>query len=112
MKAQGGQYGVKETIEVVKLGGALLKAGKNIWADKKIGMDDLGHLMAAVPHVQPAVDNIGLVPKEVSELDSDDAAKIVAAFDDEFGTGEWAKIGAHALQIGLHALAIVKLVKE
>lgn len=74
----GGQYGVKETLDVVDLGLSLLVVGKQALADGKVNFNDVGLILSVFPKVQPAIDNAGQVPKELSELDEQDSAAVIS----------------------------------
>ncbi len=73
-----GQHSVKETKEVLDLGFALTAA---IIASKEsnggFGMEDMANLMLVWPSVSGAVDNIGAVPAELGELDSEDVKELL-----------------------------------
>lgn len=106
------KIGVKETKEVLALGFALGKAGKAAYADKKIGFEDLAHLMAIFPSLQPAMEGMNLVPSEIKDLDSEEGKEILLFAGKELA-GMFSsdaelvvKINA-ALEAGL---AIVKLI--
>jgi len=104
--------GLKETKEVLDLGFALGGAVKQGLADGKLGLEDMGLLVALIPSLGPAFDGIGDVPAELKDLDSDEAkelleyagAKLGAVFSDE---ELLLKINA-GLEVGL---AVAKLIK-
>jgi hypothetical protein len=77
-KAMAGQYGLKETKEVLDFISAGVAAGVAIGADGKVDVQDLGQLLTVIPSVGPAFDSIALVPKEVGELDDADALELIA----------------------------------
>lgn len=69
---------VKNTKEALDLVLALYKAGDGALADGKLGFDDLAQLMAVVPKIGPAVADMGKIPQEFADLDSAEAAELVA----------------------------------
>jgi cell pole-organizing protein PopZ len=70
--------GIKELKEVVALAIGLANAGIKIGKDGKIGLDDVGHLMAVVMLIAPAVDGITKLPAEVLDLSAPEAAEVIA----------------------------------
>jgi hypothetical protein len=73
-----GKYGVKETKEMLDLGFALAKAGKEALADGKVNLLDLGVVMPVFPIVGTAVEGAPLVPLELGEIDEADSAELLA----------------------------------
>jgi len=74
----GGQYGVKETLEVLDLGFAVAVGIHNAQADGKIDLSDIGQLFPVAQAIPAAVADVALVLKELEELDADDQAKVLA----------------------------------
>jgi hypothetical protein len=108
------QFGVKETKEVLDLALGAVKAGTAIAADKKVDLNDLSHVLALLPVVQPAFDKIDQVPKELSDLDASEAADLVAHVSANLQvTDEKAKIHiAYGLKIVHKAYLIYVDVKD
>lgn len=73
-----GQYSIKETKELLDVAIAGAHAGFNIAADGKVDMNDLQHVLPMLPVLQPGFDKIDQVPKELGELDAQEAADLVA----------------------------------
>jgi hypothetical protein len=73
-----GKYSVKNTLEVVDLGIAVGVGLKNAKADGKLDLSDIQHVFPVVFSLQPAIDELGVVPKELGELDQEELALIVA----------------------------------
>lgn len=71
-------HGIKETKEALDLALGAVKAGLAVSADGKVDLNDLSHVLALVPKIQPAIDQIELVPKELGDLDAAEAAELVA----------------------------------
>lgn len=109
-----GQYGVKETKEVLALGFALGGAWKNAQKDGKVSIDDLVYLLPAVQIAPAALADLALVPKEFSELDPADAAELVAYAKvevDGLVNDEQAKKVVHAaLKLGLAAAELIAVI--
>jgi len=108
----GGVYGVKNTIEAVDLGLSIGVAVKNARADGTIDAADVVHLIPAVAKVGPAVADAALIPKEVGELDAEDATQIVASVQSrlpELGDARAVAIAGKSLAV---AVAVAELVSE
>lgn len=73
-----GQYAIKETKELLDLALAGVDCGQNVAADGKVDLNDLAHVLKLVPYVQPGIDKINEVPKELGDLDAQEAADIIA----------------------------------
>lgn len=73
-----GQYAVKETKELLDLALGAVKAGTNIASDGKVDLNDLQHVLALVPLIQPGIDKIDQVPKELGDMDAAESAEVVA----------------------------------
>lgn len=108
-----GQYGVKESKEVLDLGFAVGQALKNAKADGKVDVADLVYLLPAIQVAGPAMSNLALVPKELGELDAADAAelmshasvKVAGLVDDEHKK----KVVNAALKVGLAVAELVSV---
>lgn len=70
--------GIKNILEVVDLGLALVDVGVSVAKDGKVGIDDLGHVMKLVPVAGPAVEDIKEVLGEALDLDTAEGQQIVA----------------------------------
>lgn len=73
-----GQYGIKETKECLDAGFAVLRAVKSSMEDGSISYLDIGNLIIVFPAIGPALENIAAVPKELSELSSEEAGELLA----------------------------------
>jgi len=71
------QYSIKETKEALDLALSCVKAFGDIRADGKTDMNDLQYVVALVPKLQPALDKIELVPKEMGELSAEESEELV-----------------------------------
>lgn len=74
----GGQYGVKETKEVLDGVFAGVAAFQSAKEDGKIDLADIQHLIPLFVTLAPAIDKIDQMPKELGELDQADADDILA----------------------------------
>lgn len=70
--------GTKELTEVVDLGLTIISVGQAAMKDGKIDVSDLGLLFQLVPAVGPALDGIGDIPAEVTDLSEAEAADLAA----------------------------------
>lgn len=109
----GEKHGIKETKEVLDLGFAVGKVVKDGLADGKIGLEDLGLLMGLVPHLGPAFGDIGKVPDELKDLDSDETKELLEYASNKlegvFSDQELiAKINA-GLKVGLAVAELIKV---
>ena len=81
---------IKNTLEVVTFGAALTTAILTAREDGKIDANDLANFVAVVPLIGPALEGIGEVPTELSDLNEveqeeiiDDVKSIVGDVSDE-----------------------------
>lgn len=70
--------GVKEVLDVVDCGVALVNCGLLVAKDKKISLDDLPHVFAVIPKLVPAIEGVKEIPAELKDIDSAEAAEVVA----------------------------------
>lgn len=109
----GGQFGVKETKELLDLGFAVVEAGKGVMADGKVTFTDVAYVVPVFPKLEAGLAGAALAPKELGELDEADEkelldytkAKLPGAISDELLR---AKVFAY-LRVGLafaHALSV------
>lgn len=70
--------GTQEFKDLIDLALALVEAGLEVSADKKIDVTDLAAIMKVIPLVGPAVEHIGDIPSELGDLDADEAGELVA----------------------------------
>ena len=87
------KLGIKETKEAVTLIARVAKVADDAYADEKIGIDDLGHLMALVPVAGSGAEGISSVPAELKDLDETEEAELEAHVDAEFGSGTFSEYG-------------------
>lgn len=107
------QYGIKETKEALDLAFAAIHCGISIAEDKKVDLQDLTHVIALVPMLQPGLGDIALVPKEIGELSTEEANELVAYAAAKLTLpGAKAKIYvAYSLKLIQRALVIVGDIK-
>ena len=79
-----GQYNVSETKKVVSLVAKAVQVVTLVKQDGKVDFNDIGHLMVLYPALQ-ALPNFGVIPKEISDLDTVDAADLIAHVGLELG---------------------------
>lgn len=72
------KLGIKEVKEMVDLVVAVVESGAEIMKDGKVGIEDLGSVMRLVPYIGPAVQDAHMIPAELKDLDSDEAAELLA----------------------------------
>jgi len=108
----GDKEGIKETKEVLALGFAFAKSFKLAKADGNINLLDAPHLMAALPHLGPALDNVGKVPHEIKDLSEEEVGELLKfaalhlseSMDDESLVVKVEK----SLKVGLAVLDLLK----
>ena len=71
------EYSVKETKELLGLCFALGLAIKGAKLDGKVGADDLLLLVPLLPMVGAAMDKLGEIPNELSELDESEKSELL-----------------------------------
>jgi hypothetical protein len=81
-------YGIKETKEALSAIIALANVGDMAAKDGKIDFADLPLLIGVVPKIQPAIDGSGLIPKELGDLSSAEAAEVIAFVGSELAIGD------------------------
>jgi hypothetical protein len=81
-------YGVKETKEAISAIIALANAGDSAAKDGKIDFADLPLLIGIVPKMQPAIDGSGMIPKELGDLSSAEAAELIVMIGAELAVGD------------------------
>ncbi len=108
-----GQYGVKESKEVLALGFALGGALKSAKKDGKIDVSDIVYLLPAIQASSAALADLSLVPKELGELDVAEAVELLnyakgevdGLVDDE----QAKKVVNAALKVGLSVAELVSV---
>jgi len=78
-----GQYGIKETKEVVKFGVELGEAVDRAMSDDKMEVADLVHLVPAFTAAGPAFSDISLVPKEMKDMDEAESKELMDYVESE-----------------------------
>jgi len=73
----GGKYGIKETKEFLDLGFSLWGAVDAAGADDKYDFNDMAYLIPIIPKLEPGIGDIGLMPKEMADLDDEDAKELL-----------------------------------
>lgn len=107
-----GVYGVKETKEIITLGGKIGMAFKLAAADEKYDFSDLMYLGPVIESVMPAIEDASIALKELGELDSEDAAEIVAHSNSVLGDSTPEEVTKEAILAGLHIAKLVSLLKK
>ncbi len=72
-------HGIKETKEAISGAVALVNAGVAIAADKKVSLEDLSHLMMALPKVIAGLEGMDKLPAEVMDLSDEEGLQLVAS---------------------------------
>lgn len=82
----------KETNDAVIAAAKFYKLGKEVYADKKIGLSDIPLIIGAAPGIisstSAAVENGGKIPSEIGHMTSEGAAKLTESIKKEFGVDE------------------------
>ena len=73
---QVGEHGIKETLEIVDLGMALISAVFQARADGKIDLNDVSYLMPAFMAFPAAITDIGQFMPEVKDLQAEEIEHI------------------------------------
>src|SRR5690606_14394263 len=71
-------HGTKELKELLDLILKGVEVGVLASKDGKVDAQDLGLLLTLVPHIQPAVDGVGMIPAELGDLSAEEAAEVIA----------------------------------
>lgn len=66
---------LKQWLDVVMAGAG---AVQNALVDGKLGLEDIGHLVSVLIPIGPALQNVGDLPKEFSDLDESESAALMA----------------------------------
>ena len=103
---------IKDVKEVVQFGHAVIKAGKDIFGGG-FHPDKLGELLPVYQTAIPAFENIGDVPKELEDLDSDEIAEL-SALVIAGGTipEEAGRIVAKSLKVAVSVYELIKEIKD
>jgi hypothetical protein len=103
--------GVKELKEMIDLALAGVDVGIKASADGKVDVQDLSLLLSLIPLAGPAIDGVGEIPAELSDLSADEAAEVVAHIMAKLslGNGKAIRVAEKALKA---ALAVYMLVQE
>lgn len=77
---------IHNTKEALMLGFSLIGAIKvSKENDGKINAADLGNLVMVFPHLGPAIDDAGMIVKEMKDLDSDEAKELMVFASEKLG---------------------------
>lgn len=106
-----GMYGIEETKKVVDLGLAVGAAVKGALADGKIGLEDLGQLMALAQAFGAGMPNLSQAAKEVGDMQSQDAADLVLYVAGKVGQSKAEKVSVASLKLGHAVIALVEEIK-
>lgn len=78
LMAASEKLSIKNTLEIVDFGVALAEAIEKSKADGHIGIEDIGNLFPVAPLVLPMINDIGMVPKELGDLDEEELEVLLA----------------------------------
>lgn len=103
-------YGIKETKEALALVIGLANVASAAAKDGKIDMNDIALIFPLISKIQPAIDSVGVIPKEIGDLSSEEAAELITMVGAELAiVDEKAKV---VISQGLVTIAsIAKLVQ-
>lgn len=105
--------GIKETKEMLMFLIGMAEAVDKSDADGKIGLDDAGHLFAALPLALAAFGGISEIPKELADMDAAERAELVKMIDDELQLGHAKTEMAvkKGLTVAMELYGLIQLVK-
>lgn len=103
-----GTYSIQNSKEVVALVATLAKALAAASADGKFDLGDIGQFITLLPVVGPALADVGVVPKELGELDAAEKKELKTYIEDLFGEGQFELIGENAMLVAFHLIALVQ----
>lgn len=72
------KMGIQETKDCIDLGLAMIECAVQAKKDGKIGVEDAALLLQVIPKVGPAIEGASKVPSELADLESSEAAELVA----------------------------------
>ena len=88
----GEKHSIKETKEAVIAAAKFFKLGKEVMADGKIGLNDIGHVITAGPGIlastSSAAEGANKIPAEFKDLSIEEAAELTSAIKSEFGVDD------------------------
>lgn len=107
------KLGIQQTKELVDLLLTLNKIGHDMAADKKFDLADLAQIMQLMPVLVPAIEGVDKLPAELADLDSAEAAELVAHVATKLVTGDEnaTKIVLAALKTALGAAELGLAIK-
>lgn len=77
--------GIKETLEVIDLVGALGSAGGRLYADPEISLTDIiSEFIALAPVIPAAIDGANLIPEEARDYDQAEIDQMVERLKEKF----------------------------
>ena len=109
-----GEYGMKETKELLKFVIGLGMAIDKSLADKKFSFDDVTYFMVPLMQAGPAFANIKMLPAELKDMDAAEAAELKQFIEDEFDieNDKIEKIIEAAIGVGLKVYEIMLSFKK
>ncbi len=110
-----GKYGVENLKQLMDLGFGMGNVAKAALADGKIDLQDLAQLVPILPLLGPAIDDIDVAPKELTELDKQDADALIAHGRSKLSGMPDDKLKAivqHSLRIGLEVGLMISKLKK
>lgn len=107
--------GITNTLEVITLGASLTSTIASAREDGKINAEDFVKLVAVIPHVKPAFDDISEVPAELKDLDSAETELVlerVKGIVGDVGSEKAIAYAESALKIGLAVYEAIEIAKS
>lgn len=111
MDQKVGIEGTKSVLLLVITGVNTIKSAK---ADGKIDLNDLGLVLSLIPKIQPAIDGIGEVKTEISDLSMEELAELSTFVMVELKITDGSKaseIIGHSLKLIGNIVSLVKSIK-
>lgn len=106
------EIGITETRQFLEFVLALARALRGARADGKVNIMDLGQLMQVIPHIAPALQGAGNIPKELADLSEAEFAevkgKVATALDIAIDSPDAGAIAEDVLKVVFHLGEIVK----
>ena len=111
MNEKIGIEGTKSVLLLLITGVNTFKAAK---ADGKVDLNDLGLVLALIPKIQPAIDGVGVIKTEITDLTMDELADLTSFVMNELKITDGSKaseIIAQSLKLIGNLVALVKSIK-
>lgn len=103
---------MKDVIEVLDFGFSAVNVGKDLFKDGSFHFEAVGELLPLYPKAQAAFDNIGNSIPELTSIDEQGAAELIAfATSKGVANDQAMKIISETLVTAVHAIKLIKAIK-